>query len=101
MRTIRHLTWWVGVAAALGIGLGSGDARALSGADCNGDGSIAINELILAVGIALGTQPLGHCAAASPDAQSGRTGSASSRAFFAHRRDSKRSGVAARGHLKT
>ncbi|MEO8605341.1 MAG: choice-of-anchor V domain-containing protein [bacterium] len=32
------------------------------GADCNGDGAVAISELITAVSIALGTQPLQACA---------------------------------------
>ena len=35
--------------------------------DCNGDGSVAINELILGVNIALGTSPLSACAAIDAD----------------------------------
>lgn len=35
--------------------------------DCNGDGVVAINELITAVNIALGLAPLSACPAADPD----------------------------------
>ena len=31
--------------------------------DCDGDGHVAINELIAGVGVALGTQPLDACIA--------------------------------------
>ena len=31
--------------------------------DCDGDGHVAINELIAGVGVALGTQPLDACPA--------------------------------------
>ena len=31
--------------------------------DCNGDGMVTINELILGVNIALGSQPIGNCPA--------------------------------------
>ena len=36
--------------------------------DCDGDGAVAINELVTAVGIALGGQPLAACASADQDA---------------------------------
>jgi hypothetical protein len=36
--------------------------------DCNGDGAVAINELVLGVNIALGTSPLAMCAALDADA---------------------------------
>lgn len=35
--------------------------------DCDGDGAVAINELVAAVGIALGTAPVSTCAAADRD----------------------------------
>lgn len=34
--------------------------------DCDGDGEVAINELILAVSIALGTSPIGQCPSIGP-----------------------------------
>jgi dipeptidyl aminopeptidase/acylaminoacyl peptidase len=37
-------------------------AAAACAGDCNGDGTVAINELVLGVGIALGTAQLGGCA---------------------------------------
>jgi hypothetical protein len=36
-------------------------------ADCNADAEVTVNEVIRAVGIALGTQPLGGCAMADGD----------------------------------
>ena len=35
--------------------------------DCDGDGAVAINELVTAVGIALGGQPIAACASADQD----------------------------------
>jgi cysteine-rich repeat protein len=45
--------WLAGAAAA--------DAQCVG--DCNGDGTVAINELVLGVNIALGSQPASACAA--------------------------------------
>lgn len=39
-------------------------AAAACAGDCDGDGSVAINELVRAVAVALGGTPLGQCAAA-------------------------------------
>jgi hypothetical protein len=47
----------------LGHAGGAADAQVCAG-DCNGDGRIRIHELIIAVGIALGTRDRGDCAAA-------------------------------------
>lgn len=44
--------------------LGSGRASAQCVGDCNGDGEVTINELILGVNIALGNKPLSECPAA-------------------------------------
>jgi hypothetical protein len=35
--------------------------------DCNGDGMVMVNEIVLAVNIALGNAPLSECPAASSD----------------------------------
>lgn len=35
--------------------------------DCNGDGAVTVEELVLAVGISLGRQPIAACAAADAD----------------------------------
>src|SRR5512143_138086 len=43
--------------------LGSGRASAQCVGDCNGDGEVMINELILGVDIALGTDPVSACEA--------------------------------------
>jgi hypothetical protein len=50
-------------AAVLGSVLlfGSGTAQAQCVGDCNGDGMVAINELIIGVNIALGSQPASAC----------------------------------------
>ena len=41
--------------------------RAPCAGDCDGDGAVAINELVTGVGIALGGQPLAACASADQD----------------------------------
>jgi hypothetical protein len=35
--------------------------------DCDGDGRVAVNELVTAVAIALGQEPLGRCELADSD----------------------------------
>lgn len=50
-------------AGALLITLGSGRAAAQCVGDCNGDGEVTINELILGVNIALGDDPVSVCPA--------------------------------------
>jgi parallel beta-helix repeat protein len=50
-----------GAAVALVSAL-DGQAQAVGcGGDCNGDGQVTINELLLAVNIALGSRPVGDC----------------------------------------
>lgn len=47
--------------------------RAECGGDCDGDGTVAINELVRAVGVALGSTPLAQCAAADGNGDGGVT----------------------------
>lgn len=58
--------WWKGLTTAalciIGLGVHPGIGLACVG-DCDGDGAIAINELIAGVGIALGNGALSTCAA--------------------------------------
>lgn len=48
--------------------LAAGPADAACRGDCDGDGVVRVNELVIAVGIALGQAPPGDCAAADADA---------------------------------
>jgi hypothetical protein len=61
----RYFGWRAGALAmgcALGALLASGPAQAQQCVgDCNGDGMVAINELIIGVNIALGSQPASAC----------------------------------------
>jgi hypothetical protein len=61
----RYMGWRAGtlaVGCALAALLASGPARAQTCVgDCNGDGMVAINELIIGVNIALGSQPVTAC----------------------------------------
>lgn len=53
-------------AAVLGLAIGAAHAQVAWGqcvGDCNGDGMVAINELIVGVNIALGLQPVSTCQA--------------------------------------
>jgi Tol biopolymer transport system component len=47
--------------------LTAGPVAAACGGDCDGDGTVAINELVLGVGIALGSSPLSGCASFDTD----------------------------------
>ena len=60
---MRHAAMGLLALAALDLGRPEGLMAACAG-DCDGDGSVAINELVRAVGIALGGTPLGQCATA-------------------------------------
>lgn len=51
----------ISVAVALGLSLGAGAASAACIGDCDGDGAVAINELIVGVNIALGLAGVGTC----------------------------------------
>src|SRR5579862_6578146 len=55
------------VAALFLFGLGAGRAAATCSGDCNGDGSVAINELVLLVGIDLGDAAVSACNAGDAD----------------------------------
>ncbi len=48
---------------ALGVVLASAPAHAQCVGDCNNDGMVLVNELVLGVNIALGSQPVGACPA--------------------------------------
>lgn len=54
----------IGALAALSLGYAVGLRAAECGGDCDGDGAVAINELVRAVGVALGATPLAQCGAA-------------------------------------
>jgi hypothetical protein len=54
------------VSAIAIAGTGTGSAQTCSG-DCDGNGVVSIDELVKAVGIALGTRPIGDCSAADAD----------------------------------
>lgn len=56
-------------AGALLITIGSGRAAAQCVGDCNGDGEVTINELILGVNIALGNDPVSACPAFASDGE--------------------------------
>jgi TolB protein len=56
------------VAVALSDGLDPRRAAAACAGDCDGDGGVTINELVRAVGIALGGTAVGQCTAADGDA---------------------------------
>ena len=64
--TVRYLGWRAGALAVVGCALGAllasppAQAQTCVG-DCNGDGMVAINELIIGVNIALGSQPVSAC----------------------------------------
>jgi parallel beta-helix repeat protein len=54
-------------AVALAVALG-GRAQAVGcGGDCNGDGQVTINELLLGVNIALGSRPVADCSSVDGD----------------------------------
>ena len=63
----RYSGWRAGALAVVGCALGvlllGAPAQAQCVGDCNGDGMVAINELITGVNIALGTQPVSACPA--------------------------------------
>jgi len=53
---------WIVLAAAIGVATGAPVARATGvPGDCNGDGLVTVDELIIGVNIALGGQPLSNC----------------------------------------
>ena len=64
--TERYLGWRAGALAVVGCALGAllasppAQAQSCVG-DCNGDGMVAINELIIGVNIALDSQPVSAC----------------------------------------
>ncbi|MBX3024338.1 right-handed parallel beta-helix repeat-containing protein [bacterium] len=57
----------VGMLCAALLALAARPAAAQCAGDCNGDGTVAINELIIGVNIALGTAEAGTCAAFDAD----------------------------------
>lgn len=59
MSKLRGL-WWAGAMAAA-LTFVSADVLAACTGDCDGDGAVAINELILGVNIALGSASVGAC----------------------------------------
>ena len=61
-RRRNHTTVGTAVVAALVIACGSARAQECVG-DCDGNGMVTINELILGVSIALGNQPITACGA--------------------------------------
>lgn len=60
--------WRPVIAAAAALTIWAEAAAAACGGDCSGNGSVAINELILGVNIALGTAPFSECPAFDGDA---------------------------------
>lgn len=58
---MRKLMWVGGLAALLAVST-RGEAQSCAG-DCNGDGSVAVNELVSCVNIALGNAALASCMA--------------------------------------
>jgi hypothetical protein len=61
-RTRPRRTPWPAVALVAGLGL-TGPVHAACVGDCNGDGAVSINELIVGVDIALGQAPPSACPA--------------------------------------
>lgn len=71
MRSVSATSWrgWVAAGAflaALGFAAGRANAQACIG-DCNGDGSVAVNELVLGINIASGLQGTEACPAFGAD----------------------------------
>ena len=68
--TQRYLGWRAGALAVVGCALGallaspSAQAQTCVG-DCNEDGQVLINELIIGVNIALDSQPVSACPSSS------------------------------------
>jgi cysteine-rich repeat protein len=60
MTTVKRFLQFAGVALLVGVLVGPAGAQCVG--DCNGDGSVAINELITGVNIALGSSPVTACA---------------------------------------
>ncbi len=65
-RTHRHLWVLLMVASAL-FGARRGRAAAVCVGDCDGDGTVTVNEVIAMVDIALGTAPVSSCVAGDAD----------------------------------
>lgn len=65
MAKIRRFVWVLVAACALPMWAGSSSAACTG--DCDGDGTVAINELVAAVGVALGRSTIDACAAADLD----------------------------------
>lgn len=57
---MRRATSWAAALMICGL-IGRAEAGAVCVGDCNGDGMVAINELILGVNIAQGSTPLSEC----------------------------------------
>ncbi len=62
-RTASAAPWTAAILLATALCLSPAPAAAQCAGDCNGDGSVAINELIVGVNIALGSQAVSTCAA--------------------------------------
>ncbi len=66
LRLIRPLALAVGVLVA--VVLHSAPVAAACGGDCDGDGEVTVNELVLGVNIALGTAEVAQCPSLDADA---------------------------------
>jgi len=60
--TLRRIEWSAAIACAALLWVWPATAQSCPG-DCNGDGEVSINELIIGVNIALGAQAISACAA--------------------------------------
>jgi len=58
---------WITFNSTGGVPFGVSTSWRRCTGDCNGDDAVAINELVLGVGIALGVQPLSACPAFDVD----------------------------------